>query len=310
MPKGVYKRTKKVTEKTKAILSEARKKDWKNPKIREKQVKAHKDWWKNLAKDKKEKILDRVSKFAEQNWQDPKYRAKMLEVNSRTAKKQWQDPEYRKEKSRLMQEQRRIWGNDPKYQEMQKEKGSRILKKLWESEDFRKMMSERSKALWRNEDFRNRMIKILKEKIPWNLGLTNETDERVRRVSELNKGRIPWNKWKHWTKEQMKKCFTRHIPSSLEEKFLSIVNKFHLPYRYTGNGSFVINHCNPDFINTNSEKIAIEVYARYYKQRDGRNILRWKHIRRQKFLKFGWRIVFFDETQVNEKFVLATLGGE
>jgi len=72
-------------------------------------------------------------------------------------------------------------------------------------------------------------------------------------------------------------------------------------------GSFMLGHYNPDFINTNSEKIAVEVYARYYKQRDGRNIEQWKITRRETFKEYGWDIVFFDETEVNTAQVLQKL---
>jgi len=75
------------------------------------------------------------------------------------------------------------------------------------------------------------------------------------------------------TKEQLKKCLRRRTPTSLERKFQGIVNKFNLPYIFVGDGSFIIAGYNPDFINTNGEKIAIEVFAKYFKT------IRWKKYR-------------------------------
>ncbi len=103
---------------------------------------------------------------------------------------------------------------------------------------------------------------------------------------------------------------TRRIPSSLEEKFQKIADKYSLPYKYVGNGEFFIEKCNPDFINTNSEKIAIEVYARFYKEIGNRTIEDWKRKRAKVFNKYGWEIVYFDETEVNEKNILEKLGGK
>jgi len=109
------------------------------------------------------------------------------------------------------------------------------------------------------------------------------------------------------TKELIKKCLQRRIPSSLEEKFQGIIDKYNLPYRYVGNGSFIIENCNPDFINTNNEKIAVEVYARYYKLRNHISIKKWKKERAGVFAKYGWQIIYFDEIQVNENNVLEVL---
>jgi len=165
----------------------------------------------------------------------------------------------------------------------------------------------------------------------WNKGLTFEQDNRIGkpwlgkhrseeireklRLSHLGKHLTReikekignGNKGKTITKEQLKNMLRRHIPSSLEEKFQSIVDKYNLPYKYVGDGSFKIDKYNPDFINTNSEKIAIEVYTKYFKKRNNNNIEDWKEKRSKIFAKYGWSIFFFDETQVNEGYVLEKL---
>lgn len=133
--------------------------------------------------------------------------------------------------------------------------------------------------------------------------------ETRRKMSESHKGNIPWNKGLKncFTKETIKKILTRRIPSSLEEKFQKIVDKYDLPYKYVGNGDFFIGRYNPDFINTNSEKIAVEVYANYYKMRRERTIEEYKQNRIQKFKDYGWQILFFDETEVTEQNILIAL---
>ena len=189
---------------------------------------------------------------------------------------------------------------------------------LLHSPKMRKKAGLANKGGKRSKKTRERMSEAQKGNrnslgaIPWNKGLTKETDERVKAQAESIKGHIPWNKGKIgvYTKEMMKKILGRRIPSSLEEKFQGIIDKHNLPYKYVGNGSFIIENCNPDFINTNNEKIAIEVYARYYKLRNNTSIDKWKKERAKVFAKYGWQIIYFDEIQVNENNVLATLEGE
>lgn len=127
--------------------------------------------------------------------------------------------------------------------------------------------------------------------------------------SYFQKGNIPWNKDKKscFTKEVIKKILRRRAPSSLEEKFQSIVDKHNLPYKYVGDGSFIIGRYNPDFINTNCKKIAIEVYARYYKRRNHISIEDWKIQRAKVFRQYGWQVIYFDEIEVNEENILNKL---
>ena len=90
-------------------------------------------------------------------------------------------------------------------------------------------------------------------------------------------------KGKPLSEEHVRKCLRRRIPTSLEEKFLKIIGKNGLPYKYVGDGSFMISNKNPDFINVNGAKIAIEVYAEYFKTLNGRNIDNWRNKRRLLF---------------------------
>jgi len=114
------------------------------------------------------------------------------------------------------------------------------------------------------------------------------------------------------TKEHIRNSLRRREMSSLEEKMLGIIKDNDLPYKFVGNGDFFIERKNPDFINTNGSKIAIEVFWRGFKTKKcfhGKDLDEWKADRLGIFKKYGWDIVFFDETQVNEKDVLNALGG-
>ena len=142
--------------------------------------------------------------------------------------------------------------------------------------------------------------------IPWNKGekLPSLSEKHKENISKAMKGKIPKNIKLLHNKENIKKALTRRIPTSLEDKFQKIIDKYNLPYKYVGDGKFFIERYNPDFINTNHEKIAIEVYARYYKLRNNVSIEKWKEDRQKVFNKYGWKILYFNEIETNEKNVL------
>lgn len=149
---------------------------------------------------------------------------------------------------------------------------------------------------------------ILRNLIRYNISRRDPLDN-------LNKG-IPWNKGKktsletrhkqslrklgtRQTKEQIQKRLRRRDKSSLEIRFQQIIDKYNLPYKFVGNGEFFIERKNPDFININGEKKAVEVYYRGHKEKFRGNIETWKRERQLIFNKYGWKLLFFDETQLN-----------
>lgn len=117
----------------------------------------------------------------------------------------------------------------------------------------------------------------------------------------------PWLR----TPDAIKKALKRRILSSLEDKFQLIIDKYQLPYKFVGNGEFLIGRKNPDFININGEKKAVEVYARMHKEKlRNVSISEWKKQRQEIFAQYGWKIIFFDEVELNdEKSVVNTLEG-
>ena len=53
-------------------------------------------------------------------------------------------------------------------------------------------------------------------------------------------------------------------PTSYEKKISELCIENNLPFIYAGNGTFLIGHKNPDFVNK-EKRIAIEVYHNYFK---------------------------------------------
>ena len=119
--------------------------------------------------------------------------------------------------------------------------------------------------------------------------------------SAFKKGRIP-------TQEEIKKCLARREKSSLEIKFENIIKKHNLPYKFVGNGEVIIGRKNPDFVNTNGKKIAIEVFYNKHKNVFRGGLDAWKADREKVFKSYGWNVLFFSEIQVNENDVIKAIG--
>jgi len=199
------------------------------------------------------------------------------------------------------------------------------LKKAWKEKDWserNKKISLKMKGRIFTEEHKNNIKKNHK-------GMSGKkvSEETKRKMSESHKGNKCF--WfgkkmtqeqkkilskthlghKH-TKEQIRKILRRRLKSSLEIKFEEIINKNKLPYKFVGNGKFFIERKNPDFINTNSEKIAIEVYDKRHKDKFRKGGTEgWKIEREKVFNKYGWQLLFFDILQINESYILKTLKG-
>jgi len=185
------------------------------------------------------------------------------------------------------------------------------------SEKTRKANSKAGKEKWQDPVYREMMIQRRKglvagEKHP--MFGKKHTEESRRKMSEAHIGLQAGENHplfgKHPLAETIRKMLTRRTPTSLEKKFLGIVEKNGLPYKFVGDGSFMIGRKNPDFININGLKIAVEVYARYYKLRHAETVKEWQEDRERVFKEYGWTAIFFDETQVNERNILQQLGGK
>lgn len=53
-------------------------------------------------------------------------------------------------------------------------------------------------------------------------------------------------------------------PNKLESRVIKIMEEYHLPYRYCGDGSVIVGFLKPDFVNIDGQKKLIEVFGNAY----------------------------------------------
>jgi len=151
------------------------------------------------------------------------------------------------------------------------------------SEETKKKISEHNTRYW-----------LGKHRPP----VSKETREKIRQV----------HLGKKLTKKHIRSVLRRRKKSSLEIRVDDVIKKYRLPYKFVGNGKFFIERKNPDFVNINGEKIAVEVFCRKHKDlfREG-GCEQWKMERSAIFKRYGWEIIFIEEWQTNTESSIVSL---
>jgi len=129
---------------------------------------------------------------------------------------------------------------------------------------------------------------------------------------------IPWNKGKHWPEEfkkkqsrifkeliknnpeYLKKILTFRRPNKTEKKLDLLFQKyFPAEFKFVGDGSFIIENLNPDWIDCNGKKLIIELFGEpwHAKEEERKRI--------DTFAKYGFKtlILWWKDTR-NEKLVI------
>ena len=107
------------------------------------------------------------------------------------------------------------------------------------------------------------------------------------------------------------RCKHKNSPNKPELQFIKICEKYNLPFKYTGDGSFWIENINPDFVDCNGKKVVVEVFGdywhsplfnlkiKYYQTLEGRNEI---------LKRYGWKLIVLWESDFkrddSESFVL------
>lgn len=189
-----------------------------------------------------------------------------------------------------------------------------------------------------------KISKANKGHISWNKGGTL-SEKHKQKLSDAQKGEKHPFFGKHHTKETKKKLsnankgekhpfFGKHHSESTRKKigikrkaqkfpkhhtkpeliFEQICKKNNLPFKYTGDGSFWIHNINPDFVECNGKKLAVEIFGDYwhspllnYRLKENRTLSYRKKILK----KYGWKLIVFWESDLvrkdAEQFVLSEM---
>lgn len=86
--------------------------------------------------------------------------------------------------------------------------------------------------------------------------------------------------------------------------FAAICNKYNLPFKYTGDGTFWIHNINPDFVEVNGKKIAVEIFGDYWHSPLLKRNMRYNQTYegRKKILKrYGWKLIVLWESDLLRK---------
>lgn len=151
--------------------------------------------------------------------------------------------------------------------------------------------------------------------IPWNKGMkgikgpipkgTRFSPEFRRKLSLAHKGQRPWNKGKRLSDEHRRKLSTPEVvrrrmigqnrkPNKPEIKLIQLISFYKLPFKYVGDGRFLIEAKCPDFVNVNGKKQVIELYGDYWhKNEDPRN-------RINLFAEYGFATLVIWEHELND----------
>ena len=190
----------------------------------------------------------------------------------------------------------------------------------WNKEDGVNLTCNYCNILFNVQKYRKMMAKycsreckdkILIGKSPWNKGTKGIMKPNS---GSFKKGLTPWLKGKKHKEETIRKIISKlkFRPTSYEKRLKEILDKLQPnEWKYTGDGSFWMGNppMNPDFVNCNGKKIAIEVFARFHKERCFGSVENYISKRSKGFSKYGWKTIFIlgEEELDNPKTILNKL---
>jgi len=155
--------------------------------------------------------------------------------------------------------------------------------------------------------------------------------ETKKKISQSRKGYPPWNKgtkgvlkpnkttfkkgthasrktefskklWKtkrglELRKKSLQACQKR--PNKCEQYLITLLQKNNLPYKYVGNGEFILGGRNPDFLSINGKKKLIELFGDYWHSNKFNEKLSAKD-RIKFFKKFGFDALIIWEYELKD----------
>ena len=148
------------------------------------------------------------------------------------------------------------------------------------------------------------------------------TIETKRKIGDAQRGRkgIPWDATRimkyrkmlkeRWANPDYKEEHLRIMreaakvkPTKLELAFDTLCKKHRIPFMYVGDGRFFIHGFNPDFIHSEGQQIALELFGDYWHNPEKRKKVPPSMLepnRKAIFKKYGWRLIVIWEHEFKE----------
>jgi very-short-patch-repair endonuclease len=167
-------------------------------------------------------------------------------------------------------------------QKMSKERKGRIV-----SAEAKVAISRGTKQAWQNPEKRTKRIAIIKK--------VTKTTEALRKISEAQKRNWANPEFKNRMVSATRKAVAQR-PNKAEAKLMELLN-IACPnqYKYTGDGSVVLNGLCPDFTNCNGQKKVVEMFGSYWHR--GAN----PNDRIDKFAGFGFQCLVIWEHEMKKE---------
>lgn len=173
------------------------------------------------------------------------------------------------------------------------------------SKETRQKIGKKSKERWTDKEY--------KKKVVISMISAGSKPEFKEKISEAAR--------KRWSNPEYKERVLKKVIKSLhkkpnipENKLIEIAKKHDLPLKYVGDGSIIINGCNPDFLVLNQKKL-IEVFGRTFHDPQNsylKNIpLERQEIgRKAVFNEAGFNtLILWDDELKNEELIVERIGG-
>ncbi len=162
------------------------------------------------------------------------------------------------------------------------EKRQEICQKIWEKRRINCGPTGLKSEYYKTEEWSQKLSNAVKK------SHDNPTEEMIQGRKKTSKTlKDKWSSDENFVKRQLEAQSHHHNPTSLERIIINLIEKYNLPFEFTGNGNKLIGRLKPDFTSTSGENLLIEVYYSFYHPLDYQLI--------RKFQLSEYRILFLSD---------------
>lgn len=263
MPTGVFVRTAEYRERmSRAMLASE---------TRYKFPEGYIPWNKGLSADDSEKVRDIVTKGIVGYARSDEGRAKARESLSKTSRNFWASMSIEERQSFIDRRALSIKASRSLPEVVAKQRLSMLLKHK-ACPEWGQKISQMLKQQHKDPEYRQRIVERLHQG-------RDESWANPERKAERIQGMLSAS-WRR--------------PTYLEEKVIDAIKEFNLPYKYVGDGAFILGGKNPDFMNINGEKKLVEVFGEYWHDRNSTEA----EDRQNAFAQYGFDTLVLWETEL------------